>query len=200
MANIRDQCSWIHMQAQDAATEKSKDLLKMAVAKAKLLEPLQGADVPVIQTAAVVGGGITGMTAALDLAAQGFTTYLVEKENELGGFARNFKHKEDGVSVSDFLQKTIDAVNNNDLIKVYTGVSVVDIPGYVGNFKLKLSNGKEIETGAVLLAIGAEQYQPTEFNYGKDPKVMTIIEAENKIAAGGFNGQNVAFKIGRAHV
>jgi heterodisulfide reductase subunit A len=193
MANIRDQCSWIHMQAADAATEKSKDLIRMAIAKAKLLEPLQGADVPVIQTAAVVGGGITGMTAALDLAAQGFTTYLIEKEKELGGFARNFKHKEDGVSVSDFLQKTIDAVNSNDLIKVYTGVSVTDIPGYVGNFKLKLSNGAEIETGAVLLAIGAEQYQPTEFNYGKDPKVMTIIEAENKIDEGAFNGQNVAF-------
>ena len=193
MANIRDQCSWIHMQAAEAATEKAKDLIRMAIAKSKLLEPLQGADVPVIQTAAVVGGGITGMTAALDLAAQGFTTYLVEKEKELGGFARNFKHKEDGVSVSDFLQKTIDAVNSNDLIKVYTGVSVVDIPGYVGNFKLKLSNGAEIETGAVLLAIGAEQYQPTEFNYGKDPKVMTILEAENKIDAGAFNGKNVAF-------
>ncbi|HKM13991.1 MAG TPA: FAD-dependent oxidoreductase [Candidatus Methanomethylophilaceae archaeon] len=193
MANIRDQCSWIHMQAKEAATNKSKDLIRMAVAKAILLEPLQGSVVPVKQKAAVVGGGITGMTAALDLAAQGFETVLIEKEKELGGFARNFDHKEEGIDVSEFLKKTIDEVNNCDLIKVHTGVTVTDIPGYVGNFILKLSDGSEVEAGAVLLATGAEQYQPTEFNYGKDSKVMTTLEAEKKIAAGKFKGEHIAF-------
>lgn len=193
MANIRDQCSWIHMQSPEAATEKSKDLVRMAVAKVALLEPLKGADVPVIQNATVVGGGITGMTAALDLAGQGFVTHLVEKDNELGGFARKFNHKEDGVNVADFLKETIEAVNSNELIQVHTGVSVVDIPGYVGNFTVKLSDGSEFETGAVLLAVGADQYEPTEFNYGNDPKVMTILEVEDKIADGSFNGEKIAF-------
>ncbi|MGE0014753.1 MAG: FAD-dependent oxidoreductase [Candidatus Methanomethylophilaceae archaeon] len=193
MANIRDQCSWIHMQNPEAATQKSKDLVKMAVAKSVLLEPLVGSDVPVKQVAAVIGGGITGMTAALDLAGQGFETHLVEREKELGGFARNFRHKEDGVEVSDFLKETIAKVNSCDLIKVHTGVSVKDIPGYVGNFTVKLSDGSEIEAGAVLLAIGSYPYAPTEFNYGKDEKVMTTLEAEKKIADGSFKGQKIAF-------
>ena len=193
MANIRDQCSWIHMQAPEAATLKSKDLIRMAVAKSLLLEPLQGSIVPVNQTAAVVGGGITGMTAALDLASQGFETYLIEKEKELGGFARNFDHKEEGVEVASFLKKLIDDVESCDLIKVRTGVTVKDIPGYVGNFVVKLSDGSEVEAGAVLLAIGAAQYQPTEFNYGKDSKVMTTLEAEKKIADGTFKGEKIAF-------
>lgn len=193
MANIRDQCSWIHMQQPEAATKKSKDLLRMAVAKAALLEPLVGSEVPVNQTAAVIGGGITGMTAALDLAGQGFDVHLVEREKELGGFARNFNHNEDGKPVSEFLKATIDKVKACGKIKVHTGVSVKDIPGYVGNFTVKLSDGSEFEAGAVLIAVGASQYKPTEFNYGKDPKVMTTLEAEKKIADGSFKGEKIAF-------
>lgn len=193
MANIRDQCSWIHMHEPEAATKKAKDLLRMAIAKARLLEPLEGSEIPVTNAAAVIGGGITGMTAALDLAAQGYTVHLVEKENELGGFVRNFHFKEDGVDVQDFLQETIKKVESNDLIKVHKGVTAKDIPGFVGNFKLQLTNGEEYPVGAVLFAVGASSYEPTEYNCGSDPKVMTQIVAEKQIEDGSFKGKDVAF-------
>ena len=193
MANIRDQCSWIHMHEHEAATKKAKDLLRMAIAKACLLEPLVGAEIPVTNAAAVIGGGITGMTAALDIAAQGYPVHLVERESELGGFARNFRHKEDGVAVQDFLNETIQKVESNKLITVHKGVTVKDIPGYVGNFKLQLSDGGEYPVGVVLFAVGATPYEPTEYNNGKDPKVMTQTVAEKKIEDGSFNGQDVAF-------
>ena len=193
MANIRDQCSWIHMHEHEAATKKAKDLLRMAIAKACLLEPLVGSEIPVTNAAAVIGGGITGMTAALDIAAQGYPVHLVEREKELGGFARNFRHKEDGVKVSDFLAETIKKVEDNKLISVHKGVTVKDIPGYVGNFKLQLTNGEEYPVGTVLFAVGAGAYEPKEYNNGKDPKVMTQVVAEKKIDDGKFNAENVVF-------
>lgn len=193
MANIRDQCSWIHMHEHEAATAKAKDLLRMAIAKACLLEPLVGAEIPVTNTAAVIGGGITGMNAALDIAAQGYPVHLVEREAELGGYARNFRFKEDGVDVQDYLKDLISKVESNDLITVHKGVTVKDIPGYVGNFKLQLTDGSEVPVGAVLLAVGAKAYEPTEYNCGTDPKVMTQTVAEKKIEDGSFNGQDVVF-------
>lgn len=193
MANIRDQCSWIHMHEHEAATKKAKDLLRMAIAKACLLEPLAGAEIPVTNAAAVIGGGITGMTAALDIAAQGYPVHLVEKENELGGFARNFSFKQDGVEVQDFLAETIKKVNENPLINVHLGANVKDIPGYVGNFRLQIEGEPEIPVGTVLFAVGAQPYEPTEYNCGSDPKVMTQIAAEKKIRDGTFDKKDVVF-------
>ncbi|AGI47341.1 Heterodisulfide reductase, subunit A-related polyferredoxin [Thermoplasmatales archaeon BRNA1] len=195
MANIRDQCSWIHMHAPEAATNKAKDLVKMAIAKAALLEPLEGSDIPVTQSAAIIGGGITGMTAALDIAAQNIAVHIFEKDGELGGFAKNFMHKEDGVCVQDFLKETINKVNSNDLITVHLNADVVDIPGYVGNFAIKLADGSETPVGAVLFATGAGEYKPVEYNYGSDPKVKTYVELEKEIAADSskYAGKNVAF-------
>ena len=193
MANIRDQCSWIHMHSPEAATVKAKDLVRMAIAKACLLEPLEGAEIPVTQSAAIVGGGITGMTAALDIAAQGVQVNLFERDSQLGGFARNFVHKEDGKLVSEYLAETIKKVENCPKIKVYTKAEIVDIPGYVGNFVVKLKSGEEIPAGAVLFAVGSAQYQPVEYNYGSDPKVLTYVELEKKVASGKFTGKNVVF-------
>ncbi len=193
MANIRDQCSWIHMHEHEAATAKAKDLLRMVIAKACLLEPLEGAEIPVTNAAAIIGGGITGMSAALDIAAQGYPVHLVEREAELGGFARNFNFKEDGKSVKEFLDETIAKVEKCNLITVHKGCSVKDIPGYVGNFQLQLDNGEEYPVGAVLFAVGAKPYEPTELNFGNDDKVMTQIVAEKKIDEGSFNGKDVAF-------
>jgi heterodisulfide reductase subunit A len=193
MANIRDQCSWIHMHEPEKATLKAKDLVRMAIAKAALLEPLQESTLPVTNAAAVIGGGITGMTAALDIAAQGFPVHLVEREAQLGGNVLKFRHKEDGIEVQDFLKEMIAKVNANDLITVHLNSEIEDIPGFVGSFKLKLKGKEEIPVGAVILAVGASQYKPTEYNYGKDDKVMTILELEAKIAENGFKGKNVAF-------
>ena len=193
MANIRDQCSWIHMHAHEAATKKAKDLLRMSIAKAALLEPLVGSEIPVTNAAVVVGGGITGMSAALDIASQGFPVHIVEKEKELGGFALKFNHREDGKEVADFLKETIKKVESNPLITVHKSAKIKDIPGFVGNFKVLLENGKELEVGAVLFAVGAQQYIPTEYKYGSDKSVKTLIEVEKELAEGKFTGKNVAF-------
>jgi heterodisulfide reductase subunit A len=193
MANIRDQCSWIHMHEPEKATAKAKDLVRMAIAKACLLEPLEGTKIPVTNAAAVIGGGITGMTAALDIAAQGYPVYIVEKTGQLGGNALNFNHCESGVEVSKFVQDTIAKVKANKNITVFLNSEVKDIPGFVGNFKLKLKDGTEKDVGAVILAVGASAYKPTEFNYGQDKKVMTVVEAEKAIAEGKFNYKNIAF-------
>ncbi len=193
MANIRDQCSWIHMHEPEAATKKAKDLVRMAIAKACLLEPLEGAKIPVTQKAAVIGGGITGMTTALDIAAQGFEVHLVEREGQLGGQALNFRHKENGVDTLEFVKGLIDKVNSNNLIKVHLNAKVKDIPGFVGNFNLQLEDGTDEPVGAVIFAVGAPAYKPTEYNYGSDAKVMTGLECEQAIADGKFNAKNVAF-------
>lgn len=193
MANIRDQCSWIHMHEPEKATAKAKDLIRMAVAKSVLLEPLEGTKIPVTNAAAVIGGGITGMTTALDIAAQGFPVHLVERAAQLGGNALNFRHNEDGVDTGAFVKDTIAKIQSNKLITVHLNSEVKDIPGFVGNFKLQLKDGSEFPVGAVILAIGASPYKPTEFNYGKDKKVMTNVEVEQAIAAGEFKAKNVAF-------
>jgi len=193
MANIRDQCSWIHMHAAEAATTKAKDLLRMSIAKAALLEPLVGSEISVTKSAAVIGGGITGMTAALDIAAQGIPVYLFEKEKVLGGFALNFRHKEDGKEVAEFVKELIAKVESNKLIKVYKGATVKDIPGFVGNFKVIADGCGEVPVGAVLFATGAAQYKPSEYGYGSDKKVMTNVELEDAMAKGKFAGKNIAF-------
>lgn len=192
MANIRDQCSWIHMHEPEKATAKSKDLIRMAVAKVALLEPLEGSKIPVTNAAAVIGGGVTGMTAALDLAKQGFPVHLVEKTDKLGGNALNFAHTENGEQTAGFIKDLIKKVESCKLITVHKNATITDIPGFVGNFKLQLNDG-EFPVGAVILAIGASAYKPKEYEYGKDCKVMTTLEAENAIYAGKFTGKDVAF-------
>ncbi|MFA7342051.1 MAG: FAD-dependent oxidoreductase, partial [Candidatus Methanomethylophilaceae archaeon] len=192
MANIRDQCSWIHMHEPAKATEKSKDLVRMAVAKVRLLEPLEGAKIPVTNSAAVIGGGVTGMTAALDIAAQGFPVHLVEKSDKLGGNANNFNHDESGVSTVKFLKDLIAKVEANKLITVHLNAEVKDIPGYVGNFKLQIGS-EEFQVGAVILAVGAAAYSPKEYGYGKDQKVATALEVEKLIAEKKIKAKDVAF-------
>jgi heterodisulfide reductase subunit A len=195
MANIRDQCSWIHMQEGGKATVKSKDLLRMAVAKAVLLEPLEGSKIPVTSSAAVIGGGVTGMSAALDIAAQGFPVHLVERGADLGGSFTKYVGKNcviDGVDLGKFVTDLIKRVESCKLITVHKKATVKDIPGFVGNFKLQLNSG-EYQVGAVILAVGASEYKPTEFNYGKDNKVMTLTEAEIAVGSGKFTGKNIAY-------
>jgi heterodisulfide reductase subunit A len=195
MANIRDQCSWIHMHEPERATEKSNDLLRMAVAKAMLLEPLVGTKIPVTSGVAVIGGGITGMSAALDVAAQGFPVHLVERGAELGGSYLKYvgtKYAVDGVILGEFVKDMVKKVESNKLITVHKKTMVKDIPGFVGNFKLQINSG-EYQVGAVILAVGASEYKPTEFNYGKDAKVITLTESELAVGTGKFKGKDIAF-------
>jgi heterodisulfide reductase subunit A len=183
MANIRDQCSWIHMHEPDLATSKARDLVKMAVAKARLLEPLAKSSIPVTQTALVVGGGISGMTAALDIADQGFMTYIVEKDDELGGIARRIKSTLDGEDVKSKLAQMVDTITKHKNIQAFVGDEIEYIEGYVGNFQTKVKSRDEpIEHGVVILATGGEEYKPKEYLYGDDPRVVTQLEFEEEMA------------------
>jgi heterodisulfide reductase subunit A len=183
MANIRDQCSWVHMHDREAAMQKAKDLVRMAVARARLIEPLTEQSLKVIQKGLVIGGGIAGMTAALRLAEQGFEVYLVEKEPELGGNLRHIFSTLEGDDVQSFLEGTISRVQENPLIHVITNALIVDFSGSKGNFitGLMIAPGmtyRKIEHGAVIVATGAEESKPQEYLYGQDQRVVTQSEFE----------------------
>ncbi|UCE36750.1 MAG: CoB--CoM heterodisulfide reductase iron-sulfur subunit A family protein [Thermoplasmata archaeon] len=182
MANIRDQCSWVHMEEPERATEKAKDLVRMALAKARLSTALPKVPIDVKPSALVIGGGISGMNAALELASQGFEAHIVEKESELGGLVNRLHYGLKGEDIPTWLNKTIENVNSNDKIKIYKNTTVKDVNGYVGNFVTTLDqNGeeKEIEHGAIIVASGGAEYQPKEFLYGKNDKVLTQLEFDN---------------------
>ncbi|MEO0129373.1 MAG: CoB--CoM heterodisulfide reductase iron-sulfur subunit A family protein [candidate division WOR-3 bacterium] len=185
--NIRDQCSWVHSQEPEAATEKAKDLVRMACARAIFLEPLPTVTIPVIQSGLVIGGGICGMNAALALANQDYKVYLVEREKELGGNARQIKRMIDGRDVQDYLEKLIKCVESHPGVVVYKDCEIETINGYIGNFKTTIvdKNKKkfEIDHGVIIVATGAREYEPTEYLYGKDPRIITQKELEQRLSA-----------------
>ena len=187
MANIRDQCSWVHMHEPEKATEKARDLVRMAVAKSSLKEPLSPLSLPVNRAALVIGGGIAGMTAALTLADQGFAVHLIERNNELGGMARRIHHTIDGDDVQSYLSDLISKVEEHPEINVYSNAFIVDVAGFVGNFTTEIMRyrGRAIESiahGVTIIATGAQEYKPDEYLYGKDPGVLTQLELEEEIA------------------
>jgi len=193
MANIRDQCSWVHMHEPEAATEKSKDLVRMAVAKARLLEPLSRRLVKVNKSALVIGGGLAGMTAALSIANEGFDAYIVEKENELGGNLRNIHYLLNGEKPQAELQRLREKIWQNSRVHVFTGATIGTIDGTIGDFRTNLSmNGQstEIGHGIVIVATGATEYKPTEHLYGQDDRVLTQRQLEERLASNKFNNGN----------
>ncbi|ABC78915.1 heterodisulfide reductase, subunit A [Syntrophus aciditrophicus SB] len=187
MANIREHNSWVHAKEKEDATQKAKDLIRMSVARARSLEPLPEYDLPVDNAALVVGGGIAGMTCALSIADQGHEVYLVEKEKELGGTARRIHYTLEGMDVQAYLNDLIGKVYRHPLVHVYTGATITEAGGYIGNFVTRVKSGRgtaEIRHGATVIAIGAEEYKPTEYLYGQDERVMTQLELEERIAKG----------------
>ncbi|MBL7152671.1 MAG: FAD-dependent oxidoreductase [Phycisphaerae bacterium] len=185
MANIRDQCTWVHMNEPEAATRKARDLVRMAVAKARLLEPLYKGTLKVNNQGLVIGGGLAGMTAALNLAEQGFKMHLVEKEQQLGGNLRHIHSLLNGEDPQEKLTETIERVNSHPNIEVYLGSEVSGVEGSVGNFKSTIRQDgaeKEVGHGIVIIAAGASEYEPTEYLYGKDPRVITQRSLDEWIA------------------
>ncbi|UCC90584.1 MAG: FAD-dependent oxidoreductase, partial [Dehalococcoidia bacterium] len=195
MANIRDQCSWVHMHQPEEATKKAKDLVRMAAAKSRLLEPLYPKFVDVNHDALVIGGGVSGMTAALELAEQGFDTYLLEKSDLLGGNLRRVKFLLNGDSPQAKLESLIEKVQNHPKIHIYTNSEILNFEGSTGNFRTEFkSNGDvhEINHGVVILATGAQEYKPIEYLYGQDERVMTQLELEEKLTNGNIGAKAVA--------
>lgn len=194
MVNLREQCAWPHMNEPEKALKKAKDLIRSAVAKARKLQPIEKPRATVTPAVLVVGGGLAGMTAALQLAKMGFKVHLVEKEKELGGHLRHIHYILGGENPQENLRRLIEEVNRNERIHVYLGAEPVNITGYVGNYRtlLRTAEGtKEIDHGAIILAVGAEEYKPKEYLYGEDPRVLTQRELEEKLAKGEFNAKTV---------
>ncbi len=187
MANIREHNSWVHSKEKEEATEKAKDIIRMSVARACHLEPLQEFDLPVNKRALVVGGGIAGMTCALSIANQGHEVSLLEKESDLGGIARKIHYTLEGLDVQDYLSDLSRKVYKHPLISVYTDATIDEATGYVGNFVTRIkSEGRvvEIKHGVAIIAIGADVYKPVEYLYGEDERVLTQLELEEQIARG----------------
>jgi heterodisulfide reductase subunit A2 len=187
MANIRNQCSWVHSGDAKAGTEKAKDLVRMAVGKVSLFEPMSEPRIKINETAVVIGGGISGMSAAKNLAAQGYRTCLVEKGNVLGGQARQIYQTWRGEDVQQNLSKLIQEVQSNPKIDVCLNTELKQVEGFVGNFKSTLqTDGKErvLEHGIAIIATGASELKPEQYLYGKDPRVLTSLGLDLKFIDG----------------
>ncbi len=195
MANIRNQNSWSHSSEPAAATDKALDLVRMAVARAATLNPLQEKKIPVKQRALVVGGGIAGMNAALTMADQGFETVLVEKEAELGGMARRLTETIEGASVQDYLAGLIGKVKNHAKIQVLAQSLIVGFEGFKGNFVTEVLVGpgmyeRKISHGVAVLATGANEYKPVEFQYGQDERIITQVDLSQRLDEKGADDLN----------
>ena len=184
LADIREQCSWCHKGQNEVATKKAIGIVKMSVAKSRLQEPLQSETVGVTPSCLIIGGGIAGMTSALSLADQGFPVHIIEKDNGLGGLVKNVYRTLEGLDVQEFLKDRIEAVMEHPKITVHTGVEVKKTDGFVGNFNTFLTDGSTIDHGAIILATGGIEYEPTEYLYGQSPNVVTQRQLEKRIAEG----------------
>ncbi|MGQ9823455.1 MAG: NAD(P)-binding protein [Desulfotomaculales bacterium] len=184
MANIRDQCSWVHMFAPEKATQKAMDLVRMAVAKAALLRPVKTVAIEVTKSALVIGGGVAGMTSALSLAEQGYRVHLVEKSETLGGIARRMKHGLRDENIQAAVEDLVTRVSAHPRIDTYPGAEIKTVSGYLGNFVTVLSTGEELRHGVTIVATGGAEYRPREYLYGQHPGVFTQLELEEALEAG----------------
>jgi heterodisulfide reductase subunit A len=185
MANIRDQNSWVHMHEPAAATEKAKDLVRMAIAKAEFLKPLKPGQLGVNHAVLIIGGGLAGITAALSLADQGFASIIVEKEAELGGNYRKLSYTLEGLDTKKHLAGLLDRVGKTPLIRVFTGAEIRKIEGFIGNYKTTVAakgNDETVEHGVVIVATGAYELETDEYLLGASGKVITQRDLESRIA------------------
>jgi heterodisulfide reductase subunit A len=197
MVNIRDHCSWVHANEPAAATQKSKDLVRMGIAKARHIQPLPEQTVPVTPKALVLGGGVAGLTAALTLAEQGFQTTVVEKEATLGGHLQHLSFTLQGDTVSTVLGNLTDTVKKNKKIEVLTNTELTQVNGFVGNFSsvLTTTKGKKatettLDHGVIIIATGGREHRP-EVVLGNPVKysdaIVTQRELEQRLSGKGKN-------------
>ena len=183
MANIRNQCSWVHNLNPEEATQKAKDLTRMAVAKVALHQPLIEPELEINQSALVIGGGLAGMTAAKMLTEQGYHTYLVEKSKNLGGQARQLHETWRGEDIQQNLAELIQSVQSNQKIDIHMNADVKTADGFVGNFETTIEKDGKTEVlkhGVTIIASGAAELKPDQYLYGQNPKVLTGLELDQK--------------------
>jgi heterodisulfide reductase subunit A len=183
MANIRNQCSWVHRKEREAATEKAKDLVRMAISKAALLKPLSESTMAVNHSVLVIGGGVAGMVAARNMSEQGFQTYLIEKTDTLGGQARHLHETWRGEGVQAYLAGLIDSVQSDRNIDIFLNSQITQADGFIGNFKTTITNNGEsrvFEHGVTIIASGASELKPDQYLYGQDSRVLTGLELQQR--------------------
>jgi heterodisulfide reductase subunit A len=183
MANIRNQCSWVHSGERAAATEKAKDLVRMAVAKVGLLQPLSDPEIEMNPSALVIGGGLAGITTANNLAQQGYVTYLIEKSDVLGGQALNLYETWQGEDVQKKLAGLIKEAEADKNIHILTNTQIKEVSGFVGNFRTRVETAgtdQVIEHGVAIIATGAQEFKPDQYLYGEDSRVLTGLELDRK--------------------
>ena len=184
MVNIRNQCSWVHKDNPESATLKAKDLVRMAVAKAGLLEPLPEPVLNINQNALIIGGGVAGMEAARNLSEQGYRTFLVEQKKQLGGNALSLHETWRGEDIQTYLRDLIKKIEEDDGINVYLGAEVSEVEGFVGDFKTMIKQGREsriLEHGVTILATGASEYLPENPLMKDSPAVTTGLAFQNML-------------------
>ncbi len=195
MANIRNQCSWVHSHDRAGATAKAKDLVRMAAARASRLEPLHKVELPLENAALVVGGGVAGMNAALSLADQGFPVHLVERTAQLGGNLRNVFYLENALDPQAYLTDLVSRVKSHPRIHVHLETELVETDGFVGNFTSRLQHRGALGTqvpseesvrhGAIIVATGGKEWRGDAYGYGHDPRIITQGEFEERLADAG---------------
>jgi heterodisulfide reductase subunit A len=187
MANIREQCSWVHAGDAEAATRKAFELVRMIAARVAESVPLKDETVPVHKAALVVGGGIAGMTASLALADQGFPVHLVEESGVLGGTARRIHRTLDGADVQAFLGKTVERITSHPQVSIYLNSRASEVEGHIGAFSTKITSAGEsrkIKHGVVVVATGAVEHTPQSYGYGRSEKVLTQLELSERLGRG----------------
>jgi heterodisulfide reductase subunit A-like polyferredoxin len=192
MTNIRDQCSWVHRDDPSAATDKAKDLMRMAVARARNLKPLATGRLPVTQSALVLGGGLAGMTAALAIADQGYAVSLIEKQATLGGQLKYLTTTLEGADVASYLVELVEKVQKHPKITLELEATLVGITGHVGNFTARaMARGEEktIKHGIIILATGGEERATEQYLYGKNKRVLTQRDLEKDLSEGRLPAQ-----------
>jgi len=191
LANIRDQCSWVHSSDPEAANEKAIELVRMSIARASLLTPLTAESLEINQDGLVIGGGLSGMTAAMSLAEQGFSVHLIERTGRLGGHLLDIHGTLEHDDISDFTNDLISRVNNHSNIDVHMEAEVTGVSGHIGKFIVTVSeNGenRDVMCGAVIVATGAEHAETKEYFYTESDNVLTQLELEKGLYNNTFKG------------
>ena len=195
-ANIREHCSWVHSNEPDKATEKAKDLVRMALARSRLLSPQQKGRMELGKRAAVIGGGVAGMTAALEIARQGFDVDLIEREDELGGSLNDMNSVFlNAIDPEKILKPLISAIEKDEKIIVHKNSQVRGLSGYTGNYEIEIekdNNVQNVSTAAVIVATGSEEKKPDgKYLYSQNPDVMTQMELEERLKKDDFHSKNI---------
>jgi heterodisulfide reductase subunit A len=199
--NIREQCSWVHKGERAGATEKGINIVRAGVAKCALTDPLNSIRIDTQPRVLVVGAGVAGMRAALSLAGMGLSVFLIEREEEPGGWALQVGHMgPDNQYGPDVVAGLLQQIRNNDSIMLYTNAELTAKSGHIGDFTATVSlQGKEdvsLNVGAIITTTGFTPYEPREGEYGWGaPGVVSLLEFRQMLDAGEktltYNGKPV---------